>query len=391
MALRRWLLGTLILLVAGGTILFGAFLALPAVRDYIYREGSYQVVLERVSRGVSDPLVIAERLSQYVHQQMYPGGGLTIDADPWSQLVRGLGWCDQKAWVAGTLMSVRGIPSRVIQFYSKEGNPVHATLEVAANEEWLYHDLLFGFVLRQPGGSRASRQELLDHPGMLSAQPAMRLLDPAAQEHIHFTYQRIFDSDKEPSIIMNVLKNRSGGAKGILSQGIHRFWAAFGSAWSHGFQDLYLALLPEHQETFDREWDDPSANLNQEQIRQPLYWYTKGRHYQLYGRLEKALEHYHKVMGRYPESYVAEWSQMWAGIAEFERGHLEAASELLLQYVAHSPKTDHWKGRACDWLAQIYARSGNAERARHFEQLALRDPHSAAAMRLAEQRFALSE
>ncbi|MBI1952767.1 MAG: tetratricopeptide repeat protein [Candidatus Omnitrophica bacterium] len=384
--LRRFRWKGLVTVGAGaGLLALAAFLALPGLREYVYREASYSVVLEQVAHGESDPLILTDRVLFFVQEQMYPGPGYTIDTDPWSSLVRGIGWCDQKVWTVGTFLSLTGVRSRIIQFYTGlDGPSIHAALVVRVGGKWVYYDPLFGITFKLPDGTPATWEDVSGSPELLQAQPVFASLAPEAQEHVLLTYNKIFNSHRPPSLFLSMVKSRA--PKAFLANPIHRLWRLLGPTWANAFQDLHLALLPKVPENAHLEQQDPHV-MSLKEFHWALRTYYAARNYHLYGRWEKALAEYRRVIQRCPASYLAKWCRLWAGNAELQAGRPQEAAQILVELLERLPDGEiDLRWRVYNQLELVVERGQGWEAARYFRQLSLQDPNATTAMRLVMEK-----
>ena len=154
--MRRWATGVVTGFILAVIATLAAVLGYPRLRDFVYRETSYAVVMGGLVGAESDPKRITNRALEYVYDQLHPSGGPILDADSWTHLVRGVGWCDQADWTVGTLIALKGLYGRLALLHGADGVSPHAVLLVSLNEGWRVVDPLLGVVFPKPDGSWAT-------------------------------------------------------------------------------------------------------------------------------------------------------------------------------------------------------------------------------------------
>ncbi len=363
------------------------FLSVPSLRHWIYKEASFQVILTPIIAGESDPEAVVERVVEYVHQQLYPGGGLPMDAGAWTHLTRGIGWCDQKAWTIGTLLALKGIHGRLVMLFGENGDSSHTVLEVLVDGQWRLVGPLRGSLFRKLDGSWGTLQDLSANPALLTAHPDLKALQPEARQEIVRIYQAILPFRKPPAIWESVLvKRRAFYPRVVAADAIWWLWAHLGRGWAFGFQDLYLTLLPQRMKTWKADLvSEERRGLSKREAEESVRLYFKARNYHLYGRWEKATVLYRRLVDQHPRSSLVEACHYWLGEVQIEKGNHREAIEAFTRFLNRWPDSA-WKGRACDYLSLAYLHEGNAERGAYFSALALDDPYVPTANRVAGGR-----
>lgn len=346
----------------------GLLLALPRGRDWIYREVSYQVVLERAVGRETDPLRVTEQATRYVDSQLYPAGGPILDTDSWTLLIRGIGVCDQKAWAIGTLLALKGIHGRLVMLRNEQGVSTHTLLGVLLSERWCMVSTSGGSVFRKSDGSPATLEDLSGDSGLATSQPAFQLLASPGRESMFDLFQPLFPIRKPPVIWPSVLSQRKRNRlQAVAEEVIHRTWSRLGKGLAHRFQDLYLALLP-------KRWGSPEEHAST--------LYVQARNYHLYHRLDKAAARYRELIALYPTSSYTRKSLFWTGAVDLQQGRADEAIQTLSRFLAEYPHSS-WKTRAYDLLAKAYESKGDLQKNIYFTRLALTDPYVPTAARLA--------
>jgi len=106
----------------------------PELSDITVREFAYN----RISMNIGSDML---EVNSWAYLKEEQDGWLkiedAIDSNPFNDLVRGIGWCDQKSWLVQTILDRRGIKSRLMMF------PCHTLLEVVDGERLRYLDPAF--------------------------------------------------------------------------------------------------------------------------------------------------------------------------------------------------------------------------------------------------------
>lgn len=356
------------------------------LREWVYRETSYRVVLASVLSSVdqSNPEEITSILADYVQGQIYPNGGPVIDTDSWTHLVRGIGWCDQRAWTIGTFLALTGIHSRLVMLRDEFGVSTHTVLEILLGGRWGFLDPNFNFILHKPDGSLASVEDLSGDLTLLVNDPVFSVLEPEGQAYILERYVRLFPIRTPPTVWGSILDARQRDWRKALGRRIvTMFWRIFGRAGAHWLQDVYLAKLSPIPPVQDaRLLLEIQQGFSDPQLAEARRLYYQARNYHLYGRYEKAQGRYQEIVRQYGSTQYAERSQFWLGRLELRQGKVQGAINRLTEFLHTWPEST-WKTRAYKLLAIGYRRVGEMEHARDFERLALRDPLVSTTTRLA--------
>lgn len=379
----RWMKGSA---VAAGlaAVGIGALMAHPALRDYVYREGSYAVMLERIAPGERDPVRLTRQTVRFVHDTLYPGGGPVIDTDAWTDLVRGIGWCDQQDWTVATLLALRGVPGRLVMLDNEAGKSLHTVMEVHLDGEWRLVDPLYGLMFTRPDGALATREDLSSDLTLLTGHPILLQMAPAARQKVIEQYAGLFPIRLPPRVWSSVLESRAVSRPKVwLARAAQRGWTIGGPAWSAALQDVYF-LWPVSLDELATEINlEHAGNHSRQDIRQAYQWYVQARNYHLYGRWRKAAAGYRRIIAAYPDLAIAQRSAAWLGLAQLEGGD-PGAVQTLQRFVDDHPQ-DTWSPRVLDGLARAYDRQGDRQAADAATRLAVEDPYNPAAQRAAER------
>lgn len=365
-----------------------AILLKPSLREYLYREISYQLLADRIAGDETDPERIAIRVADYVEENLYPSGGPVLDVTSWSDLVRGIGWCDQDDWALATLLSKKGIHARFAMLKDKQGGSPHTMAEVFLGGQWRVFDPLFGLAFRNSRDqSLATMSDLSENPSIIFDNPRMRALPEKSRRKLEEFFSRMFPIPEEPNRWGSLLEAKNIGVpRRAVNNVIRLSLSLFGPRVAYLFQDLYLGMPPNRLIALDRSniknRSQPEMLTRSEDP--ALFLYFKARNYHLYERAALAEEFYKEILLRYPTSYYAEKGSYFLGDLSLRvvKNYPSAASRLA-DFLDKYPGSS-WTSLARYSLGMAYEKMGNLEEARRYYTLASSDPYVAAAYRLIE-------
>ncbi|MDP4181067.1 MAG: transglutaminase domain-containing protein, partial [Bacillota bacterium] len=130
-------------------------------RDFYYRELTYKHIASTNVGNVKDKYEILLSLFNYVkgNQNVDPNYK-SEDKTAYNNLVLGVSWCDQQAFLLATLLNEYGINSRFRDVQH------HTTLEVYINNQWKLIDPFFGQLFyRKVDGQLATLNDIIDNNG----------------------------------------------------------------------------------------------------------------------------------------------------------------------------------------------------------------------------------
>jgi TolA-binding protein len=297
------------------------------LRDRLYREVSYQYLADRLTSGASSDAERAVRLFDFVHGQVNVVGAPVVDDNPWNDLVRGIGWCDQQSWDLATLLSKQGIHARFAMLRTASGVSPHTVAEVKLGERWALFDPLNGLYYRKPDGTFATLEEVTGEPALIAQESKIRQLPSGVRETFLGSVSNFYPMGQEPTRWSSLLlkKNRSRGQR-IVNRAIQVVVGALGKPFAHAYQDLYYA-------TEGADGRSAEALLR------------RARNYHLYGRHAKAERTYRLLLERFPHRSQAEDAQFYLAAALTDLGrHAESLAQL---------KTLEARAPASKWNALI--------------------------------------
>jgi hypothetical protein len=351
--------------------------ASTGARDYLSRRVTYHRLAAAIAADADSPERIAERTIAYVWQTSYPGGGVVRDDTVLTNLVRGIGWCDQDVWTVGTLLATRGIPVRVVFVKDRHGASPHSMGEVFLDGKWRLVDPLLGIMFRRRDGAPATIDDLSSDPAMIAEQPLIRALPTPARRRVLALYARLIPLHGEPD--RWIVESRTW-SKGAIDTAIRSALAVLGPRSVDALQDWYLARLDTvpalESATGQHTRDEDPA----------LFAYFAARNYDIYGRAALARTMYDQLISHYPESTYAEPARYYRAQVNAAFHHDAPESLALLREVIRRDPHSAWAVRSRYALGEKNERAGHLLIATRYYRQSSSDPYVPAAIHLASLR-----
>jgi hypothetical protein len=226
--------------VIGGTI--GALLvwmALPfmfAIHSelgaFLHRELAYRVISNRLVTGLEtdEEKTRAIMAFVYLNEAQFDDWALAQDRNVLHDLVRNIGWCDQKANGMVHLLDKQGIAARMVMF------PCHSFAEVIIDGQPRVFDPEFNgyFVSKSDRNSIATLQDVLQHSNELTTRNG--------QSFEAYPKKEVLTCGKPQR--WNYLQETRSFAKNALIQLMNIHVALGGNTFTWMFQDWYFAVSP---------------------------------------------------------------------------------------------------------------------------------------------------
>jgi len=380
--LRQWAQRVTAVVVAAA--LLGplvSVLASASLRDFLYRELSYIMIADRVIGNERNPENVAKLLNDFVAENVYPAGGPVLDTNSWNDLLRGVGWCDQDAWLLGTLLATRDIHGRILFLSGEEGG--HVVTEVFIDDDWRIFDPYYGMAFSS-GSSLATYRDLTRAPALSISYPTVQALPTASRVYHERFISTLYSNPAEPTRWGSLLTEKYGStSRWAVRLALRTYLRIFGIWGAHRAQDLYLALHPDELVAFNEtvlNWSRP--NFSAEADAPALFLYHRARNYHLYARADHAEALYQQILAEHSGSYFAEHSRYFLGVLYFQLNEQpdEAAAQLEI-FIREYPDSA-WIRLAHDTLGMIYEELGAFSRAAEHYKKAAHDATLTAAVRL---------
>lgn len=235
-------------------------------RHDVYR----YILLERVSQRVfpaeSDREEVVLEGLERIREIAPIDSRVVLDDDAASTLVRGFGFCDGISMAYVQLLERAGMRGRLTFLRRPDGSSPHTIAEVQLGGEWRVIDVFTGRVSRTKDGELATAADIAT-----GRAPTTHDVEPAVYGNTHAFYTSPEESE--------------GGVRGVTRV----FAAAANRAGAGLIQDLYLRRSPPPMSTTAgavwEDWANPGDRA---------YW--RARHYQLFGRMERAADAYRTAL-----------------------------------------------------------------------------------------------
>jgi len=300
------------------------------VQAYAYRESSYAYIAHKETEGLSDPADILLELFDYVSFNLTVSAYYrVVDENPLNDLVRGVAWCDQQAFVLMTLLDKKNLSSRERDVRG------HTIAEVLIDEEWNLVDPMFGVIFHRKEDKRlATLQDLVasDGAAVVSGKiEASRVYNPqwlGDYVKLYTPTEGRWENGIGPPLREWHPKGRIRSSIDLIIDTARRI---YGERYIFWYQDRYLQtkddLADPGQKWFRHYLEKPND--------QAYRTYYKARNYHLYGRYALALRYYDTVITAFPESSWSAESRYYKGVAYLEQGRYQQAIDQFTKVIAN--------------------------------------------------------
>lgn len=314
---------------------------------FAYKEIAYKTMADRLASSSDGPEEAAMRISEYYHRYLFtPLGAQAVDKDTYNDIIRGIAYCDQKAWGMSAFLAKRGIDSRMIMAVNPDGQSNHTALEANIGGKWRYFDPQYALVIRRKDGELASYNDMCEDSSLLVDSPRMCLLEKACPAEFEIVSKYLEKNVFNPGVIKPVIWNSpaksKGNAKRALSGVLDTYVAFFGRKFSCLFQDAYLGIY------------SGKGGHNAD--------YLLARNYDIYGRYDKAAYYYRKFIGNSSSDAERYSAMLFLSIIYTNSGDYEAAIGTLRTMMAEQASSK-WASSMYYWLGYNYEARNDAEKA----------------------------
>jgi hypothetical protein len=357
----------LVILLFGILISIVIFFFYGRIRDYFYREISYQFIANQVVGKEKNEEKIALLLFEYIHEYLNVLGEEVIDKTSWDDLIRGIAWCDQQSWALATLLSKKNIHARITMLIDKDGVSPHTITEVLLNEKWRVFDPLYGLIFRKPNNnSLATLEEISNDFSLFAENPKVKALPKIKREEFLSNFKRMFPLSASPKRWSSLLTKKNNiFLKRFVNRLIDSFVKLSPKFFIYGYQDLYLFI---NSKIFDSSEEE-------------LYYSARNHH--LYGRINTAEKIYRAIIKAYPQSKKCEDSQFFLGVLYEQIRDYKSAIDEFNRLFERYPDTK-WAKIAHYFLGKAYELTGNLENAKINYNYSKFDLYTDAAWRLSK-------
>ncbi len=324
-----------------------AMLVNKSTAYFAYKEITYKTMADRLAYGSNGPEKSAMRINEYFHRYLFtPLGVQAVDKDTYNDIIRGVAYCDQRAWGMSAFLAKRGIDSRMVMTVNPDGMSNHTVLEVFIDGGWRYFDPQYALIIRKKDGELASYSDMCKDPSFLIDSPRMQLLKKVCPFEYGIISKYLEKNVFNPGIIKPVVWSSPARSKGSVARAISGaldiYVALFGRKFSCLFQDAYLGIY------------SGKGGHNTD--------YLLARNYDIYGRCDKAVYYYRKFIGSSSldaERYAA---MLYLSIIYTNNGDYESAISTLRDMMGESASAK-WASTMYYWLGYNYEARNDTEKA----------------------------
>jgi tetratricopeptide (TPR) repeat protein len=328
----------IILFCAAIFVLFPfAMLANKSTAYFAYKEITYKTMADRIACGSKAPEETALRIGEYFHRYLFtPYGAKAVDKDTYNDLIRGIAYCDQKAWGMSAFLAKKGIDNRMIMTVNPNGQSNHTALEADIGGKWRYLDPQYALVMRKKGGEPVSYLEVCENPSLLVDSPRMRLMRkvcPGEFEAVsRYLARNAYNRGSRP-VIWNSPGRSKGNIKRAISRVLDAYVTLFGRRFSYLYQDAYMGIY------------SAEGGHNTD--------YLLARNYDIFGRYDRSVYYYRRFLESSPSDENRYPAMMYLSIIYTNNGDHKAAIEILRIMMA-DPESSEWAPYGYYWLGYNY-------------------------------------
>ena len=275
------------------------------ISDFFYRELTYNRIADLHSKNSRQDTIVS--VFKYVSNNLTSSKKYNVvDKNSFTDLVRGVGWCDQQAFVLMNLLNKSDISETRLRDVQ-----AHTYSEVFIDDRWVIVDPYFGFFPVDSNG------DLLGLGDLKNVEITTSIINNSHNQEGNF----IKEIDK--IYIKNEIRWSNGVGpefvnyraydlyRGMLSYYANYVYRLFGSGYFNWTQDIYLKSdKVTNMNDKGRDWirnysDSYKDNKHAFQL------FYKARNYHIVDRFELSSDLYREVVQQYPESYWAIESKLY--------------------------------------------------------------------------------
>lgn len=341
-----------LLLTGAGVILFPFFsLANKTIAYYAYKEVTYDVIIAKVikaERSVEKQVIL---INNFLYDNFSnPYNAEVVDKDIFNDFIRGIAWCDQRAWALVTFAGKLGRDARLVFTKSIDGNSTHTVSEVLIRGKWMLFDPQFGFFAYKKDNTPASYDDVCFDPSLFFLSKRMLILKQVPHRYMLtkdlFSSGIYYENYHQPVFWGNPVFSRDSVRK-IIAGVVNAYANVFGDFFANFYQDIYLAFYCS---------GNTSAQV-----------YLRARNYDLYSRFSLAAVEYQKLINNFPAAKEAQDAQYFLGVLYTKNGNYGLSVTIFNALLINYPEKK-WLASAHYYLGYNYELLKNNElSARHYK------------------------
>lgn len=310
--------------------LFSLFLADSSLGKHAYQEMLFQVIANNALPGKLSDREIVRKAVYYTRSNIFTlSDSVPYSAKHFEYLIEGIGWCDYLSQVLCRILAAKGISARYIFLMDENNISPHTVAEVCIKGKWVGVDPLFNIIYSDTRGNLFGISEITPHiiPG-LSDMLIIKNNRQELYEAITEAYLRTYPLKNPPKISDDFLKE-----KHILDIIMKLYVNILGERFTDVYQDIYIA-----------------NTLYKKKTEAEKLWY-RARNYDLFGRIDKALPLYTRIIADYPESTYHQRAYIFLSLLLMQKNRFQEAKELLYEFAKIYPDS-RWRNDQPFYLAR---------------------------------------
>jgi tetratricopeptide (TPR) repeat protein len=296
------------------------------------------VIAENLIEEAEDKPSIIEIYFDFVYNNIFPGMGESpVDKGALNTLVRGIGWCDQQAFVLNDLCSYQHIEAARLDLQTHHSVSlilVESKFDVERPLSGGIFDPLNGIIFKDESGKVAEYEDLHTKNKRFRSLAGANYDRKTGQDYLNYfrhelpkklTYPRSMEVDNWRKVIRKAVK-------------IYHLLGA--NIYFNLYQDAYLSMSKE------QAWALFDLSLPDTRL------YYRARCYQLVGRFQKAAKTYARLIKQFPDSEFTERSCVFRAASLMKLKKWDEARKAIEEFNDQYPSSP-WKSVGQSYLEWI--------------------------------------
>jgi hypothetical protein len=280
---------------------------------------AYSYVAINVAGSEKNQEKITQKLSLYIHENIFPVGKL-YDAAAIEQLTRGVGWCDQMSHLFIRLADTYNIPAHIEFLYNDNGISTHTIATAFLDNKWRAVEPLYNLTFTN--NKRATFREICSGDTDVDSE-MLNQMDLEWYKPLYCNESRVFMKNEAAGeyspVIFNAIKNDKNIPVTTVADSWRLIFKLPDFIGSDLFIDLYLITLEDH---YPNEDD---------------YLYRSARVLQILGKYNEAINLYNKVIENYPQSIHTKESDFFIGLSRYHSGQYTLSADHFQKIISNNP------------------------------------------------------
>ena len=296
---------------------------------------AYSYIGVSIAGSEKDKEKIANKINLYLYNNVFqPVNYEPVDAAAISQLVRGIGWCDQMSHIFIRLADTHNLPGHIENLFNNSGVSPHTIATLFLDDEWLPIDPTYGSSFINDKNKFISKNEVCKNLGE-NFEPFPGYTNLFCNDT--YVFMKNEAAGEYNSIIFDAIQNQQEIPISTVSDPWRLIFKLPDFIGADLFLRLYLMIL--------------KSDLNNYE-----FLYQSARINHILGKYEESIKLYEKVIKQHPSTIHALESYFWIGLARFHNKQYVQAYNHLENFINNETEI-HNLMQADGWLpyAKIYA------------------------------------